>query len=133
MAHRRDASPAGRFRSVAVAGGCRGVHTRAGCWDLRVGYWTRARPCIRDVWEGGGMIRFVLGLCGYVPASRLEAMRDRARVAELHLRGTQNFSQRCNEARVTHALRIAALESELTTLRAQLPNRDKSGKFTRRI
>ena len=79
------------------------------------------------------MMQFLFGLCGYVPAPRLEAMRDRARVAELHLRGTQNFSQRCNEARVTHALRIAALESELTTLRAQLPNRDKAGKFTRRI
>src|SRR6185437_15611004 len=99
VAHRRDASPAGRFRSVAVAGGCRGVHTRAGCGNLCVGYWTRAGRCVRDIWEGGGMISFLLGLCGYVPASRLEAMRGRAQKAEDRLMVWQQSQSENNTAR----------------------------------
>jgi len=72
------------------------------------------------------MIRFVLGLCGYVPAARLEDVREDRR----HWYGSWSEACRTN---ARHAQRIAALESELTTLRAQLPNRDKAGKFTRRI
>ena len=65
------------------------------------------------------MIRFVLGLCGYVPAARLEAMRRRAQYAE--------------RASAIHAKHIGRLQFALAALRAQLPNRDKAGKFTRRI
>jgi len=72
------------------------------------------------------MIRFVLGLCGYVPAPQLEAMRE----------VKDNWFMTWNKTNcvvVVQKRRIATLESELAALRAQLPNRDKAGKFTRRI
>jgi len=80
------------------------------------------------------MIRFVLGLCGYVPASRLEAMRGRAQKAEDRLMVWQQSQSENNTAREDMLMaRVRVLTARLAALRAQLPNRDKAGKFTRRI
>ena len=80
------------------------------------------------------MIRFVLGLCGYVPAPQLEMMRGRAQKAEDRLMVWQQSQSENNTAREDMLMaRIQVLTTQLATLRAQLPNRDKAGKFTPRI
>ena len=80
------------------------------------------------------MISFLLGLCGYVPASRLEAMLARAQKAEDRLMVWQQSQSENNTAREDMLMaRVRVLTTRLAALRAQLPNRDKSGKFTRRI